>query len=708
MGGIFKFFNTKNNTPMLFKWQIFTPPPPPPTKLGKFRQIVQIAPAASLCAVRGFFISTDKEHGMNHKKRIPPYAGMALICALALLGACGNPTGGEPSVPVTAISLDKGSLNLTPTGTNTLTVTYSPANTTETGVVWASSNIAVATVVDGTVTAIAVGTATITATSTANSSKTATCAVTVTDPIPLTGITLNRASVNLTPNGTTTLTVTYDPANTTESGVAWTSSNANVATVVDGAVTAVAVGTATITATSTAHSDMTATCAVTVTAAPIPLIGIALDRASVKLIPNRTTTLTVTYDPINTTESGVNWTSSNANVATVVGGTVTAVAVGTATITATSTAHNDMTTTCAVTVTAAPIPLIGISLTPNPLAITGIGNTGSFTVTYDPATTTETGVTWESSNIDVATVVDGVVTAVAVGNATITATSATNSNITTTCAVTITAAPIPLIGISLDKAGMDLNPNDKATLTVTYDPSDATEKGVVWKSDDTAVATVVNGVITAVAAGNTTITATSATNSSINATCSVSVTAASISLVGISLTPDSLAITGIGNTDSFTVTYNPADTTETGVTWTSSDNLVATVDSTTGVVIAVVVGEATITATSKANPSISASCTITVQPSFEGAGVNIVFEGPEAETIVLDDPVREGDMLTVTAPAGYDRYLWYLDYDSYGSTTDPTASVPVWFITPGLHYLTVIVEKDGNHFSKTLAYRVGY
>jgi hypothetical protein len=124
-------------------------------------------------------------------------------------------------------------------------------------------------------------------------------------------------------------------------------------------------------------------------------------------------------------------------------------------------------------------------------------------------------------------------------------------------------------------------------------------------------------------------------------------------------------------------------------------------------ITAAAAGSTTITATSTANGSIFASCDVTVQSSFDGAEVDIVFEGPTDQTITLD--VSSGtEWITVTAPAGYDRYLWYLDSSFQGATTNPTASVPVGSIALGLHYLTVIVEKDGNHFSKTLAYRVGY
>ena len=87
----------------------------------------------------------------------------------------------------------------------------------------------------------------------------------VTDPtIPVTGVTLNKASTTLTVGGSERLTATVAPSDATDKSVTWASSNTAVATVdANGTVTAVSAGTATITVT-TADGAKTATCTVTV------------------------------------------------------------------------------------------------------------------------------------------------------------------------------------------------------------------------------------------------------------------------------------------------------------------------------------------------------------------------------------------------------------------------------------------------------------
>ena len=66
------------------------------------------------------------------------------------------------------------------------------------------------------------------------------------------------------------------------------------------------------------------------------------------------------------------------------------------------------------------------------------------------------------------------------------------------------------ITLSQTEAAMTVG-GETLTLTATVAPDDATDKTVTWTSSDPTVATVANGVVTAVAAGTATITAT-ATN----------------------------------------------------------------------------------------------------------------------------------------------------------------------------------------------------
>ncbi len=242
---------------------------------------------------------------------------------------------------------------------------------------------------------------------------------------------------------------------------------------------------------------------------------------SLTLEEGGTATLTATITPSNATDQNVTWSSDNESVATVdQNGRVTAVAQGGATITA---AVDGKSAKCSVTVNAAaPVPVTSVSLDKTSLGLTE-GDTETLTATVEPSDATNKNVTWSTSDASIATVTDGVVTAVAPGTATITVTTE-DGNKTATCAVTVTAATVPVTGVTLNKTSTSLYVGDTETLTPTITPDNATNKNVTWSSDDTSVATVdASGLVTAVARGTAVITATAADGSGASASCTVTV-----------------------------------------------------------------------------------------------------------------------------------------------------------------------------------------
>ena len=81
---------------------------------------------------------------------------------------------------------------------------------------------------------------------------------------------------------------------------------------------------------------------------------------------------------------------------------------------------------------------------------------------------------------------------------------------------------IPVEGIRLDIQQLTLVENESQKLEVTIDPDNATDATIVWESSDKAIATVENGVVTAVAMGTATITA-KTEDGNISDTCTVTV-----------------------------------------------------------------------------------------------------------------------------------------------------------------------------------------
>ena len=268
--------------------------------------------------------------------------GTATITALAgsITATC-SVTVRDKEIPVSSITLNKTTLSLEKNKTETLVATVSPDNAADKTVTWSTSDKSVATVSDGTVTAKKSGTATITARA---GDKTATCTVTVTTPV--TSITLNKASISLVEEQYATLTAMVSPNDADDKTVSWTSSSIAIATVDNnGKVTAVKEGAATITAQA---GGKTATCTVTVQKKVIPVTSITLNKTALSLIKDQTETLIATVKPDDATDKTVNWSSSDASIASVdANGKVTGVKEGTVTITAKA---SDKEATCQVTV----------------------------------------------------------------------------------------------------------------------------------------------------------------------------------------------------------------------------------------------------------------------------------------------------------------------------------------------------------------------
>ncbi|MDO4469848.1 MAG: Ig-like domain-containing protein [Bacillota bacterium] len=562
----------------------------------------------------------------------------------------------EVFAPLTSISI-KEKTTIHRGDSETLEVTYNPDDTTSSkDVRWETSDPEVADVdLSGKITAVGTGKATIRVYGADGTSDT--CEVTV--DAPLTSIEMNKTSDTMNRGETQTLEVRYNPYDTTDSkDLAWASSDSSIVKVdKNGKVKAIGVGTATVTATG-ANNTKTS-CVITVKA---PLESIRLDKENMSIMNGDSQTLHVFYDPEDTTDSkDVTWTSSDASVASVKDGVVTANKVGTATITADV---NGKTAKCKVTVTKKEISLKDIKLNANKATLE-VKGTKQLEVTYNPSNTTvDKTVTWTSSNQSVATVNEkGLVTAVGVGKTTITAEVAGK---TATCEVTVKEKEIALDSIALNKTSVKLVEGDTDKLTVSYNPSNTTvDKTVTWTSSNKDVVTVdKDGNLKAVKPGTATITAKVAGKT---ATCKVTVEKREVALESISIDKESLALDLNGpKTGKLNVVYHPSNTTvEKDVTWTSSDKDVVTVDK-KGNVKAVGVGTAVITAEVAGK---TATCEVTVTKT-ELIVESITLDKTEAE-------MKTGEFLKLNAEvkANRETEITWSSSDTKIATVDKNGNV---------------------------------
>lgn len=225
-------------------------------------------------------------------------------------------------------------------------------------------------------------------------------------------------------------------------------------------------------------------------------------------------------------------------------------------------------------------------------------------------------------------------------------------------------------GVQIAPEEVTLGIGETQKLTVTVEPSDATDPTYSLESSDPSVAAVQNDVVTAVAPGEAVITATTA-DGSLKATCKVTVVK---HVEDISVSPTQVKVI-VGKTQEITVEFTPSDATNKEVEWVSSKPEVASVAD--GVVTGVAVGEALITVTS-VDGGFAAACKVVVEEEFNGIVATTAggyYCGDQYDNgydndflFLLSGNVKEGGV----SLAGKGTALWLdLNLPKTGATTLP-------------------------------------
>jgi sialate O-acetylesterase len=235
------------------------------------------------------------------------------------------------------------------------------------------------------------------------------------------------------------------------------------------------------------------------------------------------------------------------------------------------------------------IPVASVSVSPA-TALVSVGSTVQLSLSVLPIEATNKMVTWNSADTNIATVdANGLVTAKSAGTVRITATTQDGSK-TSYSDVTVQAGAIAVTGVTINPTSASINTNDTKQFSAIVSPLGASNKTVVWSSDNEAVATVdANGLVKAITKGTATISATTQ-DGNFKATANISV---AIPVNGISFS-QSTGMVLIGTPLQLSPVFTPSNATNTSVSYSSNKPSVATVSS-TGVVSGVSPGTAIIT-----------------------------------------------------------------------------------------------------------------
>lgn len=436
----------------------------------------------------------------------------------------------QTNVPVESINLNYTSkkLNLDKEEDNKVELEYNlaPSNTSQTDVVWSSSNEAVAEVKNGVVAGKSVGRADITIASKDNPNVKKTCVVYVSKELDKSKVTAVRNDKNINVNWTKVAHAS-----------SYVLSRYNKST---GIVNDIYEGT------DTAFEDKdltsgkyvyTVKAIVDENAADANLYSNSVSEESeAVIIPEPVTGIEVANDyqhmglfvggsgkirysvlPSNATNTNVTFKSLNEKVATVdANGVVTGVSEGNADIVIT-TEEGGFEAKCTVRVDG--IDARGIERVGDKTVTMGLNQTRQLQVKITPSDTTNKNVQWTSSNNSVATVdSNGVVTSKNSGSTIITAT--THNGLKTEFFIEVET---PVTNITLNSNEINLNPGGTFKLDATVNPSNASNKNIKWISANESIATVdQSGNVTADVAGTTYISAVSA-DGKVVATCTVNV-----------------------------------------------------------------------------------------------------------------------------------------------------------------------------------------
>ena len=423
-------------------------------------------------------------------------------------------------------------------------------------------------------------------------------------------ITNNTLEINKnTLSGPITLTTKTTPSTTSDTiNYTWTSSNTSVATVNNnGVVSILKNGTTTISVTATSNETSEKFTDSVVLNVTSPATSVSINETDFTIDKNTTKTLTGVVTPSDTTDT-LKWTSSNTSVATVDQfGKVTAIDGGEATITLTVGNHSD---SVKVNVNV-PVTDISIDITDT---ITLLPNqTQKVIASVIPANANDKTITWSVLDNTIATVDNtGLITAKNAGETTLTIQS---GSITKTRKIKVLKE---VEGLNINIPNQTLKKGETIDLIATP-TTGAEETGVItWTSSNPSVATVENGKVTAISpndgsASTAIITATWTSNMNPQHKETVTSTITVIDpITKIELNKDSLTLEGKGKEEKLEVKLTPNITSsDKTITWTSSDNSVATITN-NGVVKSIGKGSATITATTSNGLTASLNVTVTI------------------------------------------------------------------------------------------------
>ena len=231
-----------------------------------------------------------------------------------------------------------------------------------------------------------------------------------------------------------------------------------------------------------------------------------------------------------------------------------------------------------------------------------------------------TSLSWNSSNISVASVNNGVIQTSGIGTSIITCTA--SNGVSAQCLVTVN--PIFVTDVIIGDSELEVEVGTTTKLISDVLPQNATIKKLEWNSSDTNVLLVTNdGVIYGLSEGHANITATTTDGSNLSASCLVHVVPPKVFATSLTLDVTDLELTQ-GDNATLTATLQPSNVSSSALRWSSGDESIVTVDE-AGTVTALMIGETTISVSTTDGSDLSATCNVKVKSKSVAEFDNVVY-----------------------------------------------------------------------------------
>lgn len=505
------------------------------------------------------------------------------------------------TVEMTSLSISYPKNEMIVGETQKPTISIFPDDATERDLIWSSNNTDALTVdANGNISAEGPGTSVITATSASNPDVKATFTVTVVKPaVKVSSLIADKTSVVIKVGEAIGIDVAVEPDNADNKELLWTSADDSIA-VADtnnAQIIGISSGTTNVKIASVDNPD--AYVIINVVVEDTPIDALTINPVSIVMDVNTTQQFTVSFNPENVSNKTLTWSVSDENIGTVsADGLFTAKSYGTVKVIAT--AINGVTAEAEVTVQ----EIMPESITFNEgYYSVRKGSCTPFDVEILPVNTTNKNFTIKVDDTAIASVdvVKKEICGLEVGETTITASASSDNNVNAT--VTVEVMPILIEDLDFNFTEVTLNAdiNEQYKIPLTVYPVGALTDGITYSTTDPIVATVdENGLITAVTPGECEIEVYVVGEHLIDEATlprkfKVYVTTEIVTPTDFIIDDENIELI-LGDYTGHKINYHfePDNATQTTVTWESSDESVAIVDS-HGVVYPVGVGSADIT-----------------------------------------------------------------------------------------------------------------